>query len=386
MSTRGESFQQRLDRERVTTGFEYLRLGLALAILCVHSVAVSYGRVIERIWIWGSVLEGPVRLILPMFFALSGFLVAGSIFRVKTISAFVSLRALRIVPALAVEVVLSALVLGPIFTTLTLSEYFHDPLFFNYFRNIAGDIQFKLPQVFETNPFNLAVNVSLWTVPYELECYIALTIFMIFGVVKSRTLVALATVAAGFFLFYSSVRAGGFNFTHDGAVEPRAMVVAFFGGVTLYLYRDRVRLNGLLFAAAIAVATALHYSRETAYLAAMPVAYATVYLGLLMPKKLPYIFSGDYSYGIYLYAFPVQQSVAFLLPDHRFWWLNILLAIPVTALFAVASWHGLEKHVMALKGRVAGPTAFLPRLENWSKQSVRRLGSKTLGSLLRAKP
>jgi peptidoglycan/LPS O-acetylase OafA/YrhL len=108
---------------------------------------------------------------MPAFFALSGFLVTGSALRLRVTSTFLAFRALRILPALAVEVTLSALVLGPIFTRLPWSEYFTDPQFFRYFANIIGWVTFYLPGVFEVTNRVPIVNGNLWTLPPEFDSY-----------------------------------------------------------------------------------------------------------------------------------------------------------------------------------------------------------------------
>src|SRR5258708_3061988 len=99
-----------------TSGFDYLRLILAFSVLGWHTIPLCYGKEFAA-----QVLAGPignlVRLVLPMFFALSGFLVAASLERSSSLRVFLGLRGLRILPALTVEVLLSALILGPLLTT-----------------------------------------------------------------------------------------------------------------------------------------------------------------------------------------------------------------------------------------------------------------------------
>ena len=181
-----------------TAGFDYLRIGLALAVVAWHSVALSTGSEALVQSLWTGRLHFLLVAILPMFFGLSGFLVAGSLARTR-LHQFVMLRALRLVPALAVEVTLSALILGPVFTLLPLRRYFSSPEFFQYFGNIVGLVRFTLPGVFETNPVTRLVNPQLWTVPFELECYFALVTLSVTGVLNSRRacvgLVALLSVA-----------------------------------------------------------------------------------------------------------------------------------------------------------------------------------------------
>src|ERR1700730_11641565 len=105
------------------SGFDYMRVFLALGVIFSHSGLISYGLQHERSdGLWGRILLDPVAFVLvPLFFALSGFLVAGSLERSKTLISFFGLRILRIVPALSVEVFLSALFLGPLLTTLPMS-------------------------------------------------------------------------------------------------------------------------------------------------------------------------------------------------------------------------------------------------------------------------
>jgi hypothetical protein len=89
---------------------------------------------------------------------------------------FLTLRAVRIFPALFCEVTISALILGPMLTTFSLQKYFSDLKFYTYFLNVIGRIHYYLPGLFLDNPFPQNVNNQLWTIPFELECYIAITI------------------------------------------------------------------------------------------------------------------------------------------------------------------------------------------------------------------
>lgn len=103
-------------------GFDYLRFYLAVSIVVWHAVEINNGRQAET-EIWNSMIRPIIGMILPMFFALSGFLVAGSLTRSETIVSFLYLRVIRIFPALVVEVTLSAIVLGSLFTTHWFVDY-----------------------------------------------------------------------------------------------------------------------------------------------------------------------------------------------------------------------------------------------------------------------
>jgi peptidoglycan/LPS O-acetylase OafA/YrhL len=96
-------------------------------------------------------------------------------------------------------------------------------------------------------------------------------------------------------------------------------------------------------------------------LAVWPVAYVTVYLGLLTPKKVPLLFSGDYSYGIYLFAYPIQQAL-WLTALGKFWWSNLLLATVLSFGYAAFSWRCVEKPILDRKRTaVAFVEAFVDR-------------------------
>ena len=165
------------------SGFDCLRIALAISVMVWHSPANSYGPDGEYL-VRGGLIGWPLTLcILPSFFALSGFLVAGSLAR-NTLPGFLTLRALRIVPALAVEVTLSALMIGPLVTTLPLWHYFSDREFIHYFLNIGGDIHYFLPGVFNDLPLPQYVNLQLWTVPWELTCYIAIVVAATLGIIR----------------------------------------------------------------------------------------------------------------------------------------------------------------------------------------------------------
>jgi peptidoglycan/LPS O-acetylase OafA/YrhL len=344
-----------------TSGFDYMRICLALAVLSWHAVPITQGREAADALLDGP-LGPPVRLILPMFFALSGFLVTASLFRTPSIRVFLLFRALRIGPALAVEVALSALLLGPLFTTLALGTYFTAPDFFRYFTNAVGIVNYELPGVFADHPVT-AVNGGLWTVPYELECYIALTVLYLLSFMRRPYFLLGATLAGGFVVgamsFMPAISALGaeganpFNYQNalDASVQPRRiLVLSFLAGAVVYLFRERLTLNPLYAALAVVLGLALLTSPFLYGFAPLPIAYATVYLGLLNPPRHKLVLSGDYSYGVYLYAFPIQQMVYALGPGQSAL-ANAALSTLAAALFAVFSWRLIERPALALRKR-----------------------------------
>jgi peptidoglycan/LPS O-acetylase OafA/YrhL len=334
------------------SGFDYMRLVLAVVIVCFHSVVTSYGKEAQHV-VNQSALGYVLRFLLPMFFCLSGFLVAGSLERSRGLFVFLGLRAFRIFPALAVDTIFCALVIGPLLTTLSWREYFAHPVFLQYLENILGVIHYHLPGVFETSPFG-EVNGQLWTVPFELECYIVLALLGLFSFHKYPRLF-LATLVLPMLVGEAWVL-----YKHSRPDTDRLLVMYFLAGVSLYLLRDRIRLNlGLFLLMFVASVLCLNIP-EIGYLAPIPLVYITVYLGLTNPRKIGLLNQGDYSYGLFLYGFPIQQTVVALIPLGHHWWGNIVFSVPLAFLFAALSWHGVEKRVLARKGILNQIDARLP--------------------------
>ena len=121
------------------------------------------------------------------------------------------------------------------------------------------------------------------------------------------------------------------------------VVVCFVAGLVIYRYREKIPSSGLLCLIMAALSLWLTTVVNGMRFAPVPMAYVTIYLGLLNPRRNKIILSGDYSYGLYLYGFPIQQAILAINPALREWYWNLLLAIPCAAMVAVGSWWLVEK-------------------------------------------
>jgi peptidoglycan/LPS O-acetylase OafA/YrhL len=343
------------DNRGVGPGFDFLRVALALGIVSWHAPQVANGagwpNVTRIIWF-------PNYGMLVMFFALSGFLITGSAQRLG-LRDFLINRGLRIFPALFLEVTLSALVLGPIFTSLSFSGYFSRLQTYHYFTNILGVMQYRLPGVFDKNPGDY-VNGSLWTIPYELGCYAIMSAFIIYGMLRRPVVVLVlsaAYMAAGLilsqFAFDRHSIVGGLVFnlvTGDGA----RLFVSFMLGIAAYLYRRHIPYDARLFVAAVTLCAIVAVIGPAPWLTPTvlnlllcpALVYMTAFVGATRIPRLPIFGRGDYSYGIYLYGMPIQQAVRALLPFTTTGVLNLLFAVPLITGFAMFSWHIVEKPIL----------------------------------------
>lgn len=335
---------QRLDETRGrASGFDVLRLTLAIGVLMVHSVDIAHGLAAGD-ELFSSVLRPFVRIKLPMFFAISGFLVTASFVKAPGMAQFLWQRALRIYPALVAAVLVFSFVIGPAFTVFSTSHYLTDPLLARYLLNATGcSISFELPGVFGANPHPRTVNTQLWTLPFELGCYLLLVLVAAVVTRGRATCLLLLTLLSSAGLFLYKVRAQGWVPVPPGPVSGYLLMSCFLAGAWLYLCRDRMpycpRLFGLSLAASLLL---LGVVPGGDHLAALPVAYATVYLGLRNPRRGVYASGARFSYGIYLYGFAVQQAVAAVGWVPRVWYLNFALGGLITLALAVLSYHLVE--------------------------------------------
>jgi peptidoglycan/LPS O-acetylase OafA/YrhL len=335
-------------------GFDTIRIVLAVGVLLIHSIELTHhGRAYDLIF---GPLVGVRNFIVPAFFSLSGFLVAGSMVRLASLRTFFIFRALRIFPALAVEITLSALVLGSIVTLLPLDEYYRNPEFATYFGNIVGQIQYTLPGVFTDKARNNGdwVNGSLWTVPSEMLCYLTLGAFMLLGIAQNKRTMAVASFCAMVSLAAIAVWTGK---SWIGVAHWTTIIICFYVGVAFYLFRYSIRSDLRLVAIALigwAIAVYAH-SPASIFLGPICCTYLVCVWGMKKLPRNPLYFTGDYSYGIYLYGFPIQQTLNWVSYNSLGWVENFGLAFACTFGIAAASWHLIEKPMLALRNRFPPP-------------------------------
>jgi peptidoglycan/LPS O-acetylase OafA/YrhL len=330
--------------------FDALRLLAALCVLISHQRALN--AMLEPDILHVFSLGG---LGVAVFFAMSGFLVAQSWHADPHVLRFAAKRLLRIWPGLAVAVVLCAVVLGPLVTTLPLPDYFADPSFGQYFDNLRFSWRDQLPLRFEGSFLPTSVNGSLWTIPLELQCYGLLGLLGVAGLLRWPWLIlGLVLTAASLF----------------GIAAPRgqALIVVgfglfFFSGTAIHAFKllEAGRRVWWVLAACWALAGA-----------ALTVDRPLLALWLVVPVTVlavgnastPYLRRagrfGDLSYGTYIYAFPVQQTLIWLFKDRLSWTAVFALTVATTLALAFASWHLVEKRALRLKPQVRRKVAAPP--------------------------
>lgn len=324
--------------------FDFLRFLAAVTVIFSHSFSLSGANSHYPKNILTDQMDLG-RIAVYVFLMISGFLVTLSFDRSRDSFTYWKGRILRIFPGLTVVLLLSAFVLGPLVTTLTTREYFADPRTYQYLKAISLlNMQYTLPGVFENNPYKDAVNGSLWSLGYEFTCYIVIAIIGFFKLLDKKVVLPLfLSVFLMNFLDYS---------TRVPLGQTVAFLTYFMAGALFYLCRDTVPISFKHFVIALvllALSVRLHIMDV-----ALPIfgTYIIIYIAFCPQIRLHnFAKRGDLSYGIYIYAFPVQQLLTYLFGGKMNEYINFIIAVPVVVLLAFLSWHLVEGPCLRLKKR-----------------------------------
>jgi peptidoglycan/LPS O-acetylase OafA/YrhL len=318
----------------------------ATAVLVSHAFPIALGEgasePLEHLF--GMTLGG---LAVAVFFGISGLLITRSFDRRTTLVRFVTARVLRLFPALLVVLIITVAV-GGLVTTLPTAAYFTSPETLTYIpRNLSlALLQYQLPGVFEDNPLPQSINGSLWTLFYEVLCYAGVVLAGLVGLLRSRILFSMAF--AGLTLAYiaslSWQPAGGIAYKVDLLIS---LAWPFALGMMAYLWRTQLVLDFKWMTALWLVCVAATYTPLLLPAIMIALLYSVAWLAFA-PKGplLVYNRLGDYSYGVYIFAFPIQQLCADVLgtADPM---TNIACSLPLTIFCAVLSWHLVEEPALA---------------------------------------
>lgn len=322
--------------KRDNNNLDLMRLLCAYFVIYSHSFALSPSAGQEDFL---STLTGIGFIALSgvavkTFFFISGILVTNSLLTTGSITKFVTSRFLRVFPAFFVVVVLSALVLGPLLSTADFSTYISNPTTWHYIsKTLSLNIQYDLPGVFESNAIN-AVNGSLWTIPFEVKAYFYLLVLYIlsFPLGKYRNyfigIISIAIILEPLTPFKGMLIAKSDNPSIYG-------LYPFFAfGCLLSLAKDEITINICLpiaFFVIFMISKSDTYKIMSFYLSASTLLIYISSLKIIMKVKVKH----DISYGVYLWAFPVQQLISYLLPNSPYFNMSIsLVAVTIIAYFS----------------------------------------------------
>lgn len=315
-------------------GITLLRLGLALLVVFSHAFVVGgFGPDPGMRLSHGRTQLGTVAVM--GFLVLGGFLVTRSRLTTNT-PGFVWRRFLRVMPGYWVCIVVTVAIIAPVAALVGHGDATPADLL-RYLGENALLVQFELfiGDVFTSNPWSGTVNGSLWTLAPEVACYLALLCI-------PRRWLRLLTPGL-------VVGLAGAHLARTSGLAPMVLAVdfplAFSLGGAAWLFRDHIRVDGRIAAIALAGVIVSIWAGAFVALGIPFTAYLVLWLAVAVRRPM----RTDLSYGVYIYAFPLQQ-LAVTLGLHALGF-GPFLVVSASAALAVASlsWHFVERPAMDLR-------------------------------------
>jgi peptidoglycan/LPS O-acetylase OafA/YrhL len=330
------------------TNFAAIRLLAASMVVLGHGFVLAGGQA-------PALLGTPVHVLaVRVFFVVSGYLVCGSWQRDPHWPRFLLRRALRIMPGLVAVVLLAALGLGPLLTSLPLHDYLRHPQTAAYLWNLVLAPRFALPGVFDDGRPFTAVNGALWSLPVEVVMYLLLPLYARRWAVPGVAAAAVLGAVAFTVVWPDQVQPViwdtsipfGLRFAADFVMGAAACVWRLER-----LLSVRVAWTGLA-AAQLAALSPL----AGALVSAVALPYAVLALALPSRAWLGWLDRrADLSYGIYLWGGPVQQVTLSVLGAGAGWLALTAAAAPFIVALAALSWFLIEQPALRLKPRAGRP-------------------------------
>lgn len=331
--------------------YDFIRFFAASLVILSHAYPLSWNNTGELFLILTNGQNNLGNLAVSIFFIVSGFLITQSFDKSNGVLKFTLSRILRIYPALIASILFGAFLVGPIVTSLPLNDYMKNPMTLDYLKNLyLFPMHWNLPGVFEYGvDKNTSINGALWTIPYEVLCY---GVVAILGTAK---LLRYQKVVLFFFVLsvYALMHLKSFVPTDTPRVYWPSFVDLFpffAAGMLMYAYRQKIKLNNWYAAISLFMLVLSANFGGFNYMFLIFGSYLIMYF-VYNPKIKLNNFAkyGDFSYGLYIYAFPVQQTVTYFANGNISVIGNFSISFVVSLLLSFISWHLIEKNALKLK-------------------------------------
>ena len=342
-----------------SNNFDFIRLALASLVIFSHSYLIFDGTGVDPLQRRFGGHYNVGGLSVNLFFIISGFLISHSLLRSNDVKTYLRKRILRIYPGFAVNLALMLLVFAPLVAPAGVAVFTLDNLF-NVLARIPLLRQFSPTGVVGENPYPASLNGALWTISYEFGCYLILLAALWPRRWLSSALFCGAIVvliaAPSIFSGDNGLLARAFDRLRTLTGDPVAWLrfASFFlSGALFHHFRHRIPFSNLIAAISFLLfLSAIPF--PAAHWVAFPpsLTYLVFWLAYHPLIKLRHFGKwGDFSYGTYLYGFPVQQVIIGRIEGVPGPTSLTLIALPLTLCFAAFSWYAVERPALALKKR-----------------------------------
>ena len=323
--------------------FDAIRLLAAIGVIFSHAYPALVGsNKTEFFYVLSGGQTTLGDLCVAIFFIISGLLITQSFLRSASLIDYFTNRVLRIVPALFVVSLVICVIIGPIVTQAESRDYWTNYLTARYMGNalIYPSAQ-QLPGVFTHHAYPLLTNASIWTLSYEFTCYVYIAaICLAFRKAWFASIALFLFATATVFYTY---------------ISPEIFLrfsSYFFAGSIAYWSRKWLVLDFRIFLLSIvALCAATYFHHALVPTICVFGTYATIYIAYAERFKAQNASRyGDFSYGVYLWAWPVQQLLS---PYTATATENFLASTPIVFVAAYLSWRLVEKPALSKKKIVA---------------------------------
>ena len=356
------TFADAFDPKR--NAFAFLRMVLALLVIATHCFTLGgvgtdpLGRITE-----GRHSLGEIGV--AIFFLLSGFLITRSGLRSRTVGRFFWHRFLRVFPGYWVCLVVTAFLFSPLFEFIRHGGVFSADGSWAYLRgnwamfhlngfSIIGVMNFHpstIGSALNGNPHPWGINGSLWSLPYECTCYLILGLFAFAGILR-RGRLGIVLLYFGLWTLYafSCLDPEYFEECFPYLMfQPLVLLTLYFSaGCVCYLYRESIPASKVLFGACLVLLMAGLAFGSFGLVAPIALSYVFMCLAFWVPIRR-FDAWGDFSYGTYIYAFPVQQGLVLLRVPQSGFAVFLVSTVLITLVFAVWSYCCIEAPSLRLK-------------------------------------
>lgn len=333
--------------------FDIFRLLAAMLVIYGHAPAfVSSPGPVDIVYLLIK-FDYSGSLAVKFFFMLSGLLVTVSLMNRPHLGEFIIKRVARIFPGLIVCVMITVLVIGPLFTDIEIGDYFSHPETWSYLLNnsFLYQLRWELPGVFTDN--NAAVNGSLWTLPLEVVCYLFLAVFYVSGVWRhyllGTTLLVVVVCISFFFPQYLPALFSG--------SEAHQLPGCFALGALMATYRHQLLVNFEKVAALWILYLLLSSTPLKVLIFYVAFFYSFLFFSsmkiVVERLKIP----ADPSYGVYIYGFVIQQVVAHVFPGQGVVFNQVLSGL-IALVAGLLSWFYIERPALLYTKKYFGVKNF----------------------------
>jgi peptidoglycan/LPS O-acetylase OafA/YrhL len=330
-----------------SNNFDFIRLLLAVLVIFSHCYPLTLGTTLEEPI--AKATHGYVSggsLAVDTFFLISGYLVTASLLRSKSLWSYFRKRISRIYPGFIGVTLFNLLIVVPLASGHLRGSTFLSRAALAIFRTLAlSDLRWV--GAFSSNPLPGVVDGSLWTIPFEFSCYLILAVMGLCGIMRSKRTCLYFFALSWLVMVLFSIYVLNFNqrIKFENLAREIHFLPIFLAGAVAYLYRDKLQFSSLWAVVSLVVLCAVS-NLPDGWECAFPLAgaYLVFFLAYNPFIRLKHFARhGDYSYGTYLYAFPIQQLVVMRWGGHISPIVLFCIATPLTLIAGISSWFLIER-------------------------------------------